>query len=827
MNARHVRTQAPMLSLGDIYYIIFRHKWKILGISAFGLLLGLAAPLVFPPEYESEAKLLIKYVLDSRVPSQPGGNEPRVTMPDAAGRNIINTELQILTSIDLAEEVATNVGPEKIVGKNGNPVSAALRIKNNLMFEVPNNSDVIRLVYRHSDPAVVQEVLAQVVNVYKQRHAEIHRPGGDDEVLTQEADGLRSRLKRTEDELQMQKTNLNIVSLDEARSFFSEESKELKKDLDDARADLAEHQAAVDVLSERVKLSQPVTNSVQTAQNTNSVPPVKMAEYKRISDVLDAFRQKERDLRLVYLPGSPHLKPIEDQIASAESEKTKLLAENPGLIAVKTSEPQATQPASNLEERLITETSTVAGLQRKINVLTNELDNVQQRSSAVEAGANAINELERTRKLEEEHLTYYSESLEDARVDEALGPGKGSNIEEIETPEAAILDNSKMKKARLGLCVGGILAGLGLAFLIELYFDRTVRRPVEVESRLGVPLFLSIPYRNGNGHSRLLKAPPETALVIKSGLLNRSVPLTARKTTIGRAEDNSIVLKEGSVSAHHCEIVVRQGVVMVRDLGSQNGTFVDGARITEAPLTAGQALNVGQAELEVATQQDEQAQELAVDTVKWTPRPALRPFYDALRDRLITYFEMKNLTHKPKLVAVTSCGEGAGVSSIAAGLAAALSETDEGNVLLVDMNDQDAAAAYFHKGRLASGLDEALSKDRRHEALVQNHLYVVTEGSNDDSVVPLLPKRFSNLVPKLKSSDYDYIIFDMPPVSQISITPRLARFMDMALVVVESEKNDRDVVQRAVSMLSESTANVGVVLNKRKKYVPKQLLQEL
>jgi Mrp family chromosome partitioning ATPase len=64
-------------------------------------------------------------------------------------------------------------------------------------------------------------------------------------------------------------------------------------------------------------------------------------------------------------------------------------------------------------------------------------------------------------------------------------------------------------------------------------------------------------------------------------------------------------------------------------------------------------------------------------------------------------------------------------------------------------------------------------------------------------------------------------------MSQISVTPRLARYMDMVMVVVESEKSDRDVVQRAVNMLTETRANVGVVLNKRKQYVPKQLQPEL
>jgi Mrp family chromosome partitioning ATPase len=211
----------------------------------------------------------------------------------------------------------------------------------------------------------------------------------------------------------------------------------------------------------------------------------------------------------------------------------------------------------------------------------------------------------------------------------------------------------------------------------------------------------------------------------------------------------------------------------------------------------------------------------------WDSTHSLQPFYETLRDRLMTYFEMINLTHKPKLVAVTSCGGGAGVTSTAAGLASSLSETGDGNVLLVDMNVRDGEAHHFYKGKLACGLDEVLEKGTREGALVQGNLYVARELENDDKLPRILPKRFSHLLPKMKASDFDYIIFDMPPVSQISITPRLARFMDMVLLVVESEKTDRDVAKRVAAMLSESKTNVGVVLNKNRSYLPQRLHQEV
>jgi Mrp family chromosome partitioning ATPase len=215
------------------------------------------------------------------------------------------------------------------------------------------------------------------------------------------------------------------------------------------------------------------------------------------------------------------------------------------------------------------------------------------------------------------------------------------------------------------------------------------------------------------------------------------------------------------------------------------------------------------------------------EVVPWQTSDGLRSYYEALRDRLVTFFEIRNLTHKPKLIAVTGCAKGAGVTTIATGLAASLSETGDGSVLLVDMTVGQAAAHPFFKGKAACGLADALEGEKRDTAMVQENLYMAVEGGNGDKLPRILPRRFNSLVPKLKASDYDYIIFDMPPVSQISITPRLAGFMDMVLLVIESEKTDREAVKRATSMLTESKANVSAILNKNREYVPKRLLHDL
>jgi hypothetical protein len=66
----------------------------------------------------------------------------------------------------------------------------------------------------------------------------------------------------------------------------------------------------------------------------------------------------------------------------------------------------------------------------------------------------------------------------------------------------------------------------------------------------------------------------------------------------------------------------------------------------------------------------------------------------------------------------------------------------------------------------------------------------------------------------------------MPPVSQTSITPRLAGFMDMVLVVLESEKTNEDLAKKSGSLLLERNPNVTTILNKTRSYVPNSLEQE-
>jgi pSer/pThr/pTyr-binding forkhead associated (FHA) protein len=85
----------------------------------------------------------------------------------------------------------------------------------------------------------------------------------------------------------------------------------------------------------------------------------------------------------------------------------------------------------------------------------------------------------------------------------------------------------------------------------------------------------------------------------------RIYELTLERTTVGRSDQNILVIPDGSLSAQHCEIHVHGAEVIVRDLGSRNGTYVNGVKLVnhQAQLKSGQIVRFGavEARLELDT----------------------------------------------------------------------------------------------------------------------------------------------------------------------------------------------------------------------------------
>ena len=103
-------------------------------------------------------------------------------------------------------------------------------------------------------------------------------------------------------------------------------------------------------------------------------------------------------------------------------------------------------------------------------------------------------------------------------------------------------------------------------------------------------------------------------VILSAGMTGWSHELKADKTTIGRVEDNTFPLTEPSVSSHHCEVLLRGAEIVVRDLNSTNGTFINGEKVTETVIKPGQMLRLCQGEMRLETESPASATKKPADS---------------------------------------------------------------------------------------------------------------------------------------------------------------------------------------------------------------------
>jgi polysaccharide biosynthesis transport protein len=305
-----VPTTGPSMNVGDIYYVLFRHKWKILICTLLGIGAAAAFYILMPAPYQSEAKLFIRYVTEART-AGPLDDEARTKSPDQRGETIINSEIAILTSLDLATQVATSIGADRVLtGIDGDKdiTRAAAFIQHNLKVEAPLRSSIITVKFAHPEAEMVQPILRELVSLYLKRHAEIHQSAGIvGDFLGKETDNLRSRLAGTEDALRKALAKAGVISLEESKKALSDQINRLRQEILTAQAELAQRASVYNEFSQRVA---PPDGETEVKPPPQSV----IDEYRAVSTKLLGLQQREQELLAHFKPESTRVVDVRTQI---------------------------------------------------------------------------------------------------------------------------------------------------------------------------------------------------------------------------------------------------------------------------------------------------------------------------------------------------------------------------------------------------------------------------------------------------------------------------------------------------------------------------------
>jgi hypothetical protein len=98
-------------------------------------------------------------------------------------------------------------------------------------------------------------------------------------------------------------------------------------------------------------------------------------------------------------------------------------------------------------------------------------------------------------------------------------------------------------------------------------------------------------------------AAPDSAqraylLVMTEGSPPVQFDLGGALISIGRASDNDVILDDPLVSRHHCQLKLQHGAYGLADLGSRNGSFVNGQQVNEVALGPGDRIRIGSTDIE-------------------------------------------------------------------------------------------------------------------------------------------------------------------------------------------------------------------------------------
>ena len=201
--------------------------------------------------------------------------------------------------------------------------------------------------------------------------------------------------------------------------------------------------------------------------------------------------------------------------------------------------------------------------------------------------------------------------------------------------------------------------------------------------------------------------------------------------------------------------------------------------------------------------------------------------YDAIKIRLLTRPSQEAL----KTILLTGSSTGSGTTTTAVNFAMSLAREADVKVLLIDANSR---APRLHE-LVNMDYDQALSfmltqKDSANSFFtrIKENLYVLANDSRQPGPpIPFNSPRFDNLL-KAARQAFSFVILDSPTVNDYLDPLLICSRVDGVILVVDAGKTRRKEALNAKTELQNSGANiVGVILNRRKYYIPAWLYKRL
>ena len=471
-------------TLRDVVAMGFRRRHAAV-LCFFGVLAGTIAYVILTPEYRAETKILVRR---QRVdPVATADTSQPVLVQSSVAEEEMNSEVELIRSDDVLRKVVAQCGLDKSGGggllhRRRTPQQRAdlalVALRSRLLIEALPKTDIIRISYTASEPALAAQVLQSLNAAYLDANREMHRSAGQLEFFDQQAKNASDQLQTAEERLKEFPKQDGTANPALARDYTLQKLNDFNYNLGQTKQSIAEGQSRIASLEQLAKTTPPrLTTQMREADAGQALQLMK--------STLLTLELKRSDMASKYRADYPPLNELDKEIAST---KSAIASEKP-LGDVTTDQ----NPAYLwIQGELAKAKADLHGYQAKATETETIIHQTMESARKLNTDSIEQQDLTRTAKTAEDNYILYSRKREEARINEALDKDKILNLAVAEKPSTPSFPTQSPLMLGLFGTILAVAATAGMVFTLE-YMDPSFRTPSEVRAVLNVPLLAAVP----------------------------------------------------------------------------------------------------------------------------------------------------------------------------------------------------------------------------------------------------------------------------------------------------------------------------------------------
>lgn len=480
-----IEKQKKTGSLRDFMSILFKHKQKILVVFLSTVATVTVGSFLISPTYEAKSSLLVKFGREYIYQPEVGERPQDMRLVPLNQEEVINSEIQILTSRDLIEKVITTLGMEKIYpdlvenpSEEMEPLEMAIqRFRKKLSVEGVKNSNVIQVSFQHKEPKIAASSVNLLIDFFKEKHLQVFSDTRSS-FLEQQLVTYEQKLKESENNLESFKQRHKVSSLDEQRSLLLKQRTDLDTSFKNTQNQIKELQQKIASLEKQM---QTISESKTLYTETDRYKVIDEAKVKlltlqlREQELLQNYNESNRLIVNV----RKEIKLVKDFLL--EQEEAIKGEVKTGNVVYQEAEKEIIKAKADLSSQEAKETS----LKLQLAQLDRAIQNFDLREKDLQ-------NLSREQANNEKNYQTYLHKVEEARISDDMNRQKMANLSVIQAAAVPMKPIKPKKGLNIFLSVIlGAVSGLGYAFFSE-YTAQGLLTPEDAEKRLNLPVIATI-----------------------------------------------------------------------------------------------------------------------------------------------------------------------------------------------------------------------------------------------------------------------------------------------------------------------------------------------